>query len=467
MEALTVSDGERESRSSQTPLWNRPFALFFAYKTMVADASSAPNQFRLRTLLLAVGFVAMLCSIGVCTRWFVPVGIGVAVAVGAVTGRLIARRPRGAVRGAAWGLRFSFLAIAAMSGHLFYTGWCVESRPKTQPYDATHRQAVDKLLKAVKAIVPSAHGIANDAKLKDSLAGCYEDDLMGLAGDTMYLFPDGTYLCSEWADILPMQICDRGLWECEDGVLTLHSDGDLVATFTENMDAVYLPLTLVADEDIYVLKPLTKGQFCVMLLGLDRELGFFQEAMKKKDSVFSKVSSLLLQSRLKTKTIEMDEIATMKRDLYARSPPEFDRAVSRDKLLKHGMGMGLIAIVLAAAHVARGKGGKADGRIVLTMSQLRIGAALFLGNADPKLPRICDCPLFVRRCVPCDGLFQLGLCLIVEDRWHHGYFFRSPAKNSRRAHRPPLHSPSPATGVPIPPPKPLELRGRPCRRAIG
>ena len=35
------------------------------------------------------------------------------------------------------------------------------------------------------------------------------------------------------------------------------------------------------------------------------------------------------------------------------------------------------------------------------------------------------CPALL---IPCDSLFQLGLCQIVEDRWHHGYFFRSPAK---------------------------------------
>jgi hypothetical protein len=35
------------------------------------------------------------------------------------------------------------------------------------------------------------------------------------------------------------------------------------------------------------------------------------------------------------------------------------------------------------------------------------------------------CPALL---VLCDGIFQLGLCLIVEDRWNHEYFFRSPAK---------------------------------------
>jgi hypothetical protein len=46
----------------------------------------------------------------------------------------------------------------------------------------------------------------------------------------------------------------------------------------------------------------------------------------------------------------------MKRDLYAHSPPEFDRAVWRDKLLKHGMALGLIATVLAAVHIANSMG---------------------------------------------------------------------------------------------------------------
>jgi hypothetical protein len=241
--------------------------------------------------------------------------------------------------------------MVAMTGQLFYAGWRVGPRPMTQPYDAIHRQPVRQLLNAVKAIVPSVRGIANDSKLKDLLAGCYEDDLMGLAGDTIYLFPDGTYLCTEWADILPLEICDRGLWECQDGLLALHSDGDLQATFTGSIDAMYLPLTATADADVF-FKGATAGTSYTLLLGVDRKLGSFQETAKEKEPSLSQTSSLFMCCRQKTKPVAMDEVAAIKRDLYGRYPPEFDRAVWRDKLLKHGMAMGLTAMVLAAVHIA-------------------------------------------------------------------------------------------------------------------
>jgi hypothetical protein len=352
--------------------------------TMMVDVPSTPNQFSLRTLLLAVGFVAILCSIGVCTRWLVPVGIGLAMAVGGIAGKLIAKTRRGSVRGAVWGLRLSFVAMAGITGHLFYTGWCVEPRPMTQPYDATHRQPVAQLLSAVRAIVPSVQGIPNDSRLKELLAGCYEDDLTGLSGDTLYLFPDGTYLCTEWADILPMEICDRGLWECQDGLLALHSDGDLQATFTGSFDAVYLPLSAVADANVF-FEGATVGKSYLLLLGVDRGLGFFQDAAKEKESSLSKTSSLFICCRHKTKAVAMGEIAAINRDLYGRYPPKFDRSAWRDKLLRHGMALGLLASVLAVTHIVASRRRRNAGRTE-SVSDSPIGARDTDGSLFQEMP---------------------------------------------------------------------------------
>ena len=48
-------------------------------------------QFSLRSLFLLTVFVALLCSIGVCTDWSVAAVIG----VGSITGGIIARNWRG------------------------------------------------------------------------------------------------------------------------------------------------------------------------------------------------------------------------------------------------------------------------------------------------------------------------------------------------------------------------------------
>lgn len=281
--------------------------------------------------------------------------------LGAIVGRVIAKTRGRGVRGAVWGLRLSLVAIVAMTVHLSYTGWNIAPRPKTQPYDVSHRQPVEKLLKTVKGIVPSVQGIPNDSKLKQTLAGMYENDFTGLAGEFLYLFPDGTYLCVEWADILlPGRLCDRGQWECNDGLLPLHSDGDLVATFSEDMDTIYLPMTTVAEEK-FVPRPVKVGESCTILFGVDRGIRFLQEEVKSGGPFHSRnyaPSPFGACSCWKSESISLEGTAKIKTMLYKTFPTDFDRAVWRDKLLKHGMAIGLIAVVLALVRL----GGLRQGR---------------------------------------------------------------------------------------------------------
>ena len=44
-----------------------------------------------------------------------------------------------------------------------------------------------------------------------------------LAGDDLYLFPDGTYIYCEWADIEPVTVHDMGTWSVEEGLVELKS----------------------------------------------------------------------------------------------------------------------------------------------------------------------------------------------------------------------------------------------------
>ena len=70
-----------------------------------------PYQFGLRSLLLFTGFVAVVCSIGVCTDWIVAV----VLAVGGITGGIVARTWLGLAIGAFFGIACAVGAAAVFA----------------------------------------------------------------------------------------------------------------------------------------------------------------------------------------------------------------------------------------------------------------------------------------------------------------------------------------------------------------
>lgn len=79
---------------------------------------SNPNppwyQFSIRSLLLLTTFVAVLCSLGLCTHWIFSVVIGSAVLIGGIAGWIVARTRVGFVQGVVFGIQF--VLIAAIMG---------------------------------------------------------------------------------------------------------------------------------------------------------------------------------------------------------------------------------------------------------------------------------------------------------------------------------------------------------------
>jgi len=59
-----------------------------------------------------------------------------------------------------------------------------------------------------------------------------------LSGDDLYLFPDGTYIYCEWADIQPLTIYDKGRWIFANGAVELKSDPDV--TWDPGADRTYV-----------------------------------------------------------------------------------------------------------------------------------------------------------------------------------------------------------------------------------
>ena len=68
-------------------------------------------QFSLRSLFLLTLFVAVLCSVGVCTHWLISAVVALAVAIGGVAGRIVAGTRLGFVQGVVFGIQFLLAAV--------------------------------------------------------------------------------------------------------------------------------------------------------------------------------------------------------------------------------------------------------------------------------------------------------------------------------------------------------------------
>ncbi len=75
-----------------------------------------------------------------------------------------------------------------------------------------------------------------------------------LSGDDLYLFPDGTYIYCEWADIQPLTIYDKGRWIFANGAVELKSDPDVTwdpgADRTDNPELTLLYVAKGRDSTI-------------------------------------------------------------------------------------------------------------------------------------------------------------------------------------------------------------------------
>jgi hypothetical protein len=85
----------------------------------------------------------------------------------------------------------------------------------------------------------------------NSLAGHYTKG-PGLSGEECYLFSDASYIYTEWADILPETIYEKGTWYVKDGFVILKSDGSLPGG-ARHIDHVYAPLLLNEGSDVYLM----------------------------------------------------------------------------------------------------------------------------------------------------------------------------------------------------------------------
>ena len=114
-----------------------------------------------------------------------------------------------------------------------------------------------------------------------------------LGGNDLYLFPDGTYIYCEWADIEPVTVYDKGTWVFTDGQVELTSDPQV--TWKPRAERKY----------VAVHRPSRAEE--VLLVGTGRDLDYFEKHAGK-DPEFM----LLVSAKKREETFSQQEAEKLK-----------------------------------------------------------------------------------------------------------------------------------------------------------
>ena len=90
---------------------------------------------------------------------------------------------------------------------------------------------------------------------------------MGLGGSTLYSFHDGTYIYTEWTDLFPETIYDKGRWQITGSVVVLTPDADVKwqpktdrRYVLARIEGVAAPVLLGLDQSLQILKTLMASE---------------------------------------------------------------------------------------------------------------------------------------------------------------------------------------------------------------
>jgi hypothetical protein len=117
-----------------------------------------------------------------------------------------------------------------------------------------------------------------------------------LSGNDLYLFPDGTYVYCEWADIEPVTVHDKGTWVFKDGQVTLTSDPEI--TWEPGAERTYVAVHRSSRTEE------------ILLVGTGHDLDYFEENARD-DPEFM----LLLNSKKREKAFSQKEAKELKASL--------------------------------------------------------------------------------------------------------------------------------------------------------
>lgn len=100
-----------------------------------------------------------------------------------------------------------------------------------------------------------------------------------LTGDHLYLFPDMSYLYTEWGCLMPETIADRGTWRFGAGCITLDSDKSVSQKHARH------------DRSFVALSVELHGVRQLFLLGLPRAYAYFREHTSPPDDFMFHICS--------------------------------------------------------------------------------------------------------------------------------------------------------------------------------
>jgi hypothetical protein len=130
-----------------------------------------------------------------------------------------------------------------------------------------------------------------------------------LGGNELYLFPDGSYLSTEWGCLLPETIADRGLWSYRAGYVELASDHSVSARET------------LRERRYAVLEYRVGVEQGYRLMGIEKDLEYFSAHASAADDFM-----LLLCSKVQVESFDLQKGTALKAKLLRTAwNPDFFR----------------------------------------------------------------------------------------------------------------------------------------------
>jgi hypothetical protein len=128
-----------------------------------------------------------------------------------------------------------------------------------------------------------------------------------LAGNTLYIFPDKTYIYCEWADVMQNTVFDKGTWAFSDGVLRLKSAPEI--KWDPRLEHAFLPVRRISHARE------------ILLVGIQKNLPYFEKHAGDDPELM-----LLIVAKQRENMISQSEAAKLEVDLIRTAwRPDFFR----------------------------------------------------------------------------------------------------------------------------------------------
>jgi len=299
-------------------------------------------QFDVQSLMALAVFLSAVCSIAICTDWWVAlIFVTFAATIGTVVAASLRKR-RGFLLGTILGIDMFTIWLGVQTVQLYWSGRMTRNwkLPLTNVIDDS---SIKRSFESAEAKGLSTRLVGHEALEVESLAGRYHIAGARSEGD-LYFFPDGSYYYLVFTDVHPLRICDRGTWTIGARAIILESDGTLPSF--KPSETVLLPLTPLGPrhcEDFVLFQ-----RTCFLPVLKDGSTRVFHEPKPLEE--IGDGFPLSAHCWSKTETISISGAQKIKNDLYLRYRPTFDPSLWRARLRKRLMACATLVALAVAAH---------------------------------------------------------------------------------------------------------------------